>query len=75
MTMNLIALLMLMRHIYIEMPVNTTIEKKGTNNIEISTFGGKKVRISVILGIGGNGYKLPPVLIFKAKKDGRLENS
>lgn len=57
-----------------EMPSNTTIEKKDTN-IEITTFWGEKVRISLILGIGGNGYKLLPLLIFKAKKDGRLEKS
>ena len=58
-----------------EMTANTTIEKKGTHNIEVSTFGGKKVRISLILGVSGNGYKLPPVLIFNAKKDGRLEKT
>ena len=57
------------------MPANTTIEKKGTNNIEVSIFGGEKGRISLILGVSGNGYKLLPVLIFKAKKDGRLENT
>ena len=57
------------------MPANTTIEKKGTNNIEVSIFGGEKGRISLILGVSGNGYKLPPVLIFKAKKDGRLEKT
>ena len=61
--------------LYMEMPANTTIEKKGTNNIEVCTFGGEKVRISLILGVSGNGYKLPPVLIFKAKKDGRLEKT
>ena len=57
------------------MPANTAIEKKGTNNIEVYTFGGEKVRISLILGVSGNGYKLPPVLIFKAKKDGRLKKT
>ena len=57
------------------MPSNTTIDKKRNNNIEIKTFGGEKVRISLIFGISGNGYKLPPVLIFKAKKDGKLEKS
>ena len=41
----------------------------------ISTFGGEKVRISLFLGVSGNGYKLPPVLIFKAKKYGRLEKT
>ena len=61
--------------LYMEMPSNTTIEKNSTNNIEIASFGGEKVRISLILGNGGNGYKLPPLLIFKSKKDGRLEKS
>ena len=61
--------------LYMEIPSNTTIEKNSTNNIEIATFGGEKVRISLILGNGGNGYKLPPLLIFKSKKDGRLEKS
>ena len=41
--------------LYMEIPSNTTIEKNSTNNIEIATFGGEKVRISLILGNGGNG--------------------
>lgn len=39
--------------IYMEMPSNTTIEKNGTNSIEIATFGGEKVRISLFFELAG----------------------
>ena len=58
--------------IYMDMTYNKTIEKKGAKNIEIITTGGEKIRISAILSISGDGKKLPPVLIFKAKPEGKL---
>ena len=58
--------------IYMDMTYNKTIEKKGAKNIEIITTGGEKIRISAILSISGDGKKLPPVLIFKAKPGGKL---
>ena len=37
------------------MPQNKTVDYKGAKDIGIVTFGGEKVRISVLLGITGNG--------------------
>jgi hypothetical protein len=48
------------------------LKKKGKKDIEIITMGGEKIRISALLAISGNGNKLPPVLIIKAKPDGKL---
>ena len=55
-----------------DMTYNKTIEKKGAKNIEIITTSGDKIRISAILAISGDGKKLPHVLIFKAKPEGKL---
>ena len=57
------------------MVINSTIVKKDANNIGINIFGGEKIKISCILIVADNGNKLSPVLIFKTKKDGRLEKS
>ena len=35
--------------IYMDMPENKTVDYKGAKDIEIITFGGERVRISVIL--------------------------
>ena len=59
--------------IYIDMPQNKTVNIKGVKDIDIITFWGEKVRISVILAITGIGKKLPSILIFKAKIYGNLE--
>ena len=56
-----------------DLPQNKAVNYKGAKDISIITFGGKKVRISVLLGITGNGKKLPPLLIFKVKPFGTLE--
>lgn len=58
-----------------DMPVNKTVEFKGAKDIDIATFGGEKVSISLILACEGNGNKLPPVLIFKVKWVGKLEKT
>ena len=50
---------------YFDMSERTTIKLKGTKNVKISKFGNVKSRVSVILTIAGNDYKLTPILIFK----------
>ena len=57
-----------------DMPETKTVDIKENKEIDIYTFGADKVRISVLLSIAGNGNKLPPILVFKAKKNGRFEN-
>ena len=54
------------------MPYNTTIEKKGKKNIIINTQNQEKCRITVLLGILADGFKLPPLIIFKAKENGTV---
>ena len=61
--------------IYMEMVTDKTIEIKGAKDIEVATFGGEKVRISLILSCAADGTKLAPILIFKAKNEGNLEKS
>ena len=46
-----------------------TVELKGEKDIEVATFGGEKVRISLILGIAGNRGNFPSLLILKTKKE------
>ena len=37
----------------------TSIDKKGTKNIEVSTFYWEKISISLILAFSANGNQLP----------------
>lgn len=60
--------------IMFEMVGKTTIAKIGERNINIRTFGSERSRISVILCISASGSKLPPLLIFKGKKGGYIED-
>lgn len=53
---------------------NKTVAKKGTKSIIIKTFEQEKCRISVLLTITADGGKLPPYIIFKSKRDGKIEN-
>lgn len=51
--------------LYLEMNSNTTIAKKGDENINVLNDGRDKYRISIILTEAGNGWKLPPYIIVK----------
>ena len=55
------------------MPVNKTVEFKGAKDIDIDTLGRKKIRISLVLAYVSIDNKLSPVLIFKGKREGKLE--
>lgn len=50
-----------------DIPVNHTVEKKGTSTVSIRTTGHEKSAFTVVLGCHGNGQKLPPMVIFKRK--------
>ena len=39
----------------------------------MATFGGEKVRISLLLSCAAYGTKLPLILVYKATKGGNLE--
>ena len=44
--------------IWFEMTGKTTIEKIGTKNVEVKTFGTEHIRISLLLAITAKGNKL-----------------
>ena len=56
-----------------EMIAHTNVEKIGEKSLNIRSFGSDRNRITVILCIGANGYKAPPLLIFKGKKGAKKE--
>ena len=59
--------------IVLEPIITTTLEKIGTTTVKIHSFGRHKQRISCLLCVLGNGYKLVPTLVFKGVNDGSLE--
>ena len=53
--------------IYLDMPPNYTLEKKGVKEVLLKTTGCKKLRLIVMLAATVDGRKLPPLLILKRK--------
>lgn len=52
-----------------EMIAITTIPKIGAKTVNIRTFGIDRARFTIILCIGSNGEKIPPLVVFKGKKN------
>ena len=50
-----------------DIPMNRTVEKKGTSSITIRTTGHEKSSFTVVLACTASGRKLPPMMIFKRK--------
>ena len=50
-----------------DIPVNRTVEKRGTSTVSIRTTGKEKSSFTVVLACHANGQKLPPMVIFKRK--------
>ena len=59
--------------IYLEMPPNYTLEKKGVMEAILKTTGCEKLRLTVMLAATPDGRKLPPLLILKRKTLPKLE--
>jgi len=53
--------------IYLDMPPNYTLEKKGVKEVLLKTTGCEKLRLIVMLAATAGGRKLPPLLILKRK--------
>jgi len=53
--------------IYLDMPPNYTLEKKGVKEVLLKTTGCEKLRLTVMLAATADGRKLPPLLILKRK--------
>ena len=52
---------------YLEMGFDTTLEFTGKKNVDILSSGFYRYRVSVILAVVGNCFKLPPLLILKGE--------
>jgi hypothetical protein len=50
-----------------DMPSNFTVDRKGAQDIKISTTGAEKCCFTVVLCVTADGGKLPPFVIFKRK--------
>ena len=50
--------------LWMDMPGNTTVERKGTKSVPIRTTGHAKVWFSVVLAAMANGRKLKPFVFF-----------
>lgn len=58
-----------------EMVAQTTVAKIGSRKVTFISFGSDRSRLTIILCIGSNGEKLPPLLIFKGKKNANKEKN
>lgn len=56
--------------IYFENKYNTTVQKIGEKSVKVRTFGKDKFRISAVLAILANKFKLPLLQIFCGKTGG-----
>ena len=50
----------------------TTLEVEGTATVPIRRSGNSTVRATCALAVTADGFKLPPMLIFKGEKNGRI---
>lgn len=50
-----------------DMPFSHTVDKKGVKSVLVRTTGHEKTRFTVVLCCMANGYRLPPIVIFKRK--------
>ena len=48
---------------------NTTIDKKGTKTISVRTTGAEKRHLTMVLAATADGQMLPPMVIFKGKRN------
>ena len=55
------------------MGFNCTIDFTGNKQIEIVTYGRDHYKISIILSVAGNGFKLSPLIIVKAEPGKTVE--
>jgi len=53
--------------IYLHMPPNYTLVKKGVKEELLKTTGCEKLHLTVMLAATADGRKLPPLLILKRK--------
>jgi transposase len=60
--------------VYLDMFSDTTIDFVGAENVSIVTTGREKYRLTVLLSICANGWKLPPLVVVKGESGKTIEN-
>ena len=60
--------------VYLDMFSDTTIDFIGAENDSIVTTGREKYRLTVLLSICANGWKLPPLVVVKGESGKTIEN-
>ena len=60
--------------VYLDMFSDTTIDFVGAENVSIVTTGREKYRLTVLLSICANGWKLPPLIVAKGESGKTIEN-
>ena len=60
---------------FLDMNSERIIEFTGKKNVKILTSGREKYRVSVILAVTGDGYKLSPLVIFKGEEGKSIEKN
>jgi hypothetical protein len=53
--------------IYLDIPQNYTLEKKGVKEVLMKTTGCEKLRVTVMLAATADGGQLPPLLVLNRK--------
>ncbi|CAI7833602.1 unnamed protein product [Closterium sp. NIES-54] len=53
--------------LFLEMPVERTLEMKGARTVHVRSAGYEKERVTVMLAVTASGLKLPPYVVFKRK--------
>ncbi|CAI7755078.1 unnamed protein product [Closterium sp. NIES-53] len=53
--------------LFLEMPVERTLEMKGARTVHVRSAGYEKERVIVMLAVTASGLKLPPYVVFKRK--------
>ncbi|CAI5482025.1 unnamed protein product [Closterium sp. Yama58-4] len=53
--------------LFLEMPVERTIEMKGARTVHVRTARYEKQRVTVMLAVTAGGLKLPPYVVFQRK--------
>jgi len=55
--------------VYFDMPGSQTVDKKGKKEVRIRSTGAEKRRFTVVLACTAAGVMLPPMIIFKGKRE------
>ena len=55
--------------IYFDMPGSRTIERKGKKEVHVRSTGAEKRRFTAVLACTAAGVMLPPMIIFKGKRE------